>query len=692
MGRGAGADPAGCRGQMTVGKTSPVTRQTPRPNAVRRGQRIPCRRRGHVGLASGRASGGAGSLWRALIRFGFATAWVFCGLVFAATSASAHAVVVSSQPGDREQLAAPPTEVTVRFSEPVSMDLGGLTVLNSFGDRVDSGGTNQPRADTLRTGLVEGLGDGTYVTNYRVVSSDGHPVSGAVVFSVGAPVDEPGASRVKEGTRPGLEVLGAIGRFLAYAGGLGAAGAGFFAWFLHDQAPDRKRLDRPVIVAAAAGFGGQLVMVGAHAALASGSGLTAMFDPSVIPRVLGGSPGWSSVTFAVGLVACAASMKAHNTTVAQCLSFYGLVAVALSYALWGHEPPEKLLNFVGVTLHAASAAVWFGGLAGLLAVLRWRSGAAVGVSPDTAGTRPDALVSRALMGDVEGAGARDRRVGPGPEAAASLTDTVGIVIRFSTAATISVVLVGLAGVGMAGLELGSPGAVLSTTYGRALIAKLALVAAVAAVAAYNHFRLVPVVLGERDGRGRPDGNDETERADRIDRASRVGTGEEIADDGSSEQPDLGLYEWRRLKTAVWFEVIAVIAVLGATAILVGLTPGRISNPDALAGPFSATKPVGAGKVELIVSPARAGANTIHITYLTTDNRPAEIAQSVTVDMALPERGVGPLSRSATKAGVGHFVVQSTPDMSIAGAWKVTLVSRLGEFDQQRIDFSVPIAP
>ncbi|MCY1552454.1 CopC domain protein [compost metagenome] len=37
----------------------------------------------------------------------------------------------------------------------------------------------------------KGLGVGTYVLSWRVVSEDGHPVGGSVVFSIGAPSGRP---------------------------------------------------------------------------------------------------------------------------------------------------------------------------------------------------------------------------------------------------------------------------------------------------------------------------------------------------------------------------------------------------------------------------------------------------------------------------------------------------------------------
>jgi copper transport protein len=288
----------------------------------------------------------------------------------------------------------------------------------------------------------------------------------------------------------------------------------------------------------------------------------------------------------------------------------------------------------------------------------------------------------------------------GRGAPGSAADTVGIVVRFSTLATVSVVIVALAGSTMTFLELGGPGAVLSTTYGKVLLAKLAFVAFIVVMAVYNHFELLPRVLEEEGEQAElvPAGDSTGSLAGEVDdgtisRAVDVLIESEEKREGGSaslDEPDLSLGHWKRLTSTVRLEAIAMVVVLAFTGALVNITPARTASGEAATGPFNSTKTVGKGKVEMIISPAKAGSNAIHITFLSADGRPAELAQAVTVEMTLPDKGVGPLSVRANKAGVGHFIVLSTPDMSIAGTWNVTLVSRLSEFEQERTSFQVPV--
>ena len=184
------------------------------------------------------------SIGRHLSRLALALGLILGVVVTSATAASAHAVVVSSQPADGERLPTAPASVTLQFNEPVKADLGGLQVVDSQGKRVDTG-TNRVTGDSLTTSLENDLPDGTYVASYRVTSADSHPVKGAIVFGIG---DAPASgidvgSITTGGADHTFDLLGWASRLLAYLGALTAAGLAFFLVFVHDGGPDARPLD-----------------------------------------------------------------------------------------------------------------------------------------------------------------------------------------------------------------------------------------------------------------------------------------------------------------------------------------------------------------------------------------------------------------------------------------------------------------
>ncbi|AMB60592.1 hypothetical protein AWU67_15410 [Microterricola viridarii] len=106
-------------------------------------------------------------------------------MLFAGVSpAYAHDQLLSSSPGTDERLTTAPTEVTVEFTDEI-MDLGTVLLLS------DAAGTtwelDEPALDGARVvaSVAATLPDGGYTLAWRVVSADGHPISGVIPFTVG---------------------------------------------------------------------------------------------------------------------------------------------------------------------------------------------------------------------------------------------------------------------------------------------------------------------------------------------------------------------------------------------------------------------------------------------------------------------------------------------------------------------------
>ncbi|MDQ4092652.1 MAG: copper resistance protein CopC, partial [Actinomycetota bacterium] len=95
---------------------------------------------------------------RPVLRAGVAT--VVCavlGALVGAGSAVAHAVLISSDPGQGAVVATPPTTVSLTFSEPVVVAADGIRVFNPDGARLDTGRAAQlGRASTVGVGLRSG--------------------------------------------------------------------------------------------------------------------------------------------------------------------------------------------------------------------------------------------------------------------------------------------------------------------------------------------------------------------------------------------------------------------------------------------------------------------------------------------------------------------------------------------------------
>jgi methionine-rich copper-binding protein CopC len=96
--------------------------------------------------------------------------------------ASAHASLVRASPADRSSVAAAPTTVTLTFDEKIRMP-SVILVTDAAGASVVQGRTSV--ADNVAKTRVKTGPSGDFTVVYRVLSADGHPVSGRLSFTVG---------------------------------------------------------------------------------------------------------------------------------------------------------------------------------------------------------------------------------------------------------------------------------------------------------------------------------------------------------------------------------------------------------------------------------------------------------------------------------------------------------------------------
>jgi copper transport protein len=350
-----------------------------------------------------------------------------------AGQAFAHAALTAASPADGAVMANAPARMTLSFSEPVSP-----LVLKLFGPD----GTTQSLSRYAlkdRTLVIEtpaGLGNGTHVLSWRVVSEDGHPVGGAVVFSVGtASATAPLA--LKQG-EPVVRValwLGKVGLYLGLF--LGVGGAAFSAWGA-PLAPSARRASRAMVVIGLVALPVVLAAQGLDALEASPENL---LDRAVWAAAAGSSFGITVLVAALAFVSGLASLALH-AGVARGIAALALLGVGAALAVSGHASaaePQALMR-PAVFLHAVGIAVWAGALWPLLVALR-------------------------------------------------SADAAGVLDRFSRRIPWIVTIILCSGAVLAIVQVETPAALGTTAYGRVLLAKLAWVAGLFGLAAWNRFRL-----------------------------------------------------------------------------------------------------------------------------------------------------------------------------------------------------------
>ncbi len=338
----------------------------------------------------------------------------------------AHAQLVASSPGAGATVPESPEEIRLVFSEPLEsqvtsidiVDLNGAPVLTRVGE-VDPG---DAYALVLRDPQ---LADGVYGLTWRSLSAaDGHTAEGFFNFGVG---DVPGSlSGGPQGmTHSDTDPPGVIGRWLTYLGLLLALGLAAFHRVVIREGPMPRTMVRLLA--------GTLFVSGA--ATLTVAIISGLESGSVIDFLFGTRNG--ALQAARAAVAVAGAVAATTGLSGIVL----LVASGHTAALPGVAP------LVSQVVHVAGAAVWIGGIVGLLGLARW----------------PDLVTG-------------SRRIRP---------EMREIVPRFSALALVSIGLVALTGVHAAWTQTGTlvPG---GTEYGRTLLMKSAFAAGALALGGLNY--------------------------------------------------------------------------------------------------------------------------------------------------------------------------------------------------------------
>ena len=140
---------------------------------------------------------------------------------------------------------------------------------------------------------------------------------------------------------------------------------------------------------------------------------------------------------------------------------------------------------------------------------------------------------------------------------------------------------------------------------------------------------------------------------------------------------------------VGYEALALVAVLGFTAVLVNTTPARTAVVSE-AKVVNLNDDTATGTVNLVVSPARVGTNSIHVQYADEAGKPLDVANTLTIELSLPAKDLGPITRQVVKISTGHYVLEGD-ELSLAGDWTITLAVRTSDFTEERTTFQVPVS-
>lgn len=563
-----------------------------------------------------------------------------------APPAYAHAELVASDPQPGAVYDDAPTEVTLRYTEPVEASLGAVRVYDGRGRRLDAGSPSHPGGDgsQVRVDLPD-LDDGSYVVTWRVLSADSHPVRGAFTFQIGPEAtadDLEGLTQRLLASEGGSEVVGAVhavarfGVFSSLALLVGGAAFLVLVW------PAGRGVRRAATLVWAGWLGAvvtTVVLLLVQGPYAAALGLGEVTDPDLVREVLDTRAGRVWIARLALLVAAwvlvrrllpgRRPVREYPLTPAWG-AVAGLVAVALvaTPGLGGHAGSGELvaLAVVADTAHLGGVALWLGGLVLLLAVFLPRAGA--------------------------------------DELRAALP-------RYSQLALASVSVIVVTGAFQAWRQVGTLSALRDTDFGRLLVVKLLLVGVLVVTAAFSR-EVVNRTFRARTAR------------------VPVGAGGPPAEDaldvpGGDAEPLDDATEARNLRRSVAIEVALAAAVLAVTALLVNTAPARDAGAS---GPYTTIVEADDASFDVIVDPAVVGTNDVHVTALGPTGAPLPVLE-MDVTLTQPDRDIAPIELPLAQLGTGHYIADDF-GIPFAGDWVLTASALVDGTTQVTGETEVPI--
>jgi copper transport protein len=361
-----------------------------------------------------------------------------------AGEAYAHASLVKASPADGAVVPVAPAVLSLTFNEPVSPLV--VRLIGPDGASIEPGAV--VAENNTVTVAAAPLQRGTHVLSWRVISSDGHPVGGSLLFSIGAPSVQPAAEADRGAERGVLPAVWAA-KVVLYAALFAGIGGAFFCAWIAD--PVSRRRSQPwLLMLLAAGLVAAPVSVALQGVDALELPLSGLAQKVSWQTGLETSYGPTAITAAFALFAGFFACVAESARIARGLALLGLFGVGLALSLSGHASTAtpQFVSRPALFLHAVCVAFWIG-----------------------------ALFPLAL-------GVRDAGMRATPSGGGELR-------RFSNTIVPVIALLLLTGLWLAFVQIDRIDALWTTSYGRVLACKLAAVVALFALAAANRCWLVP---------------------------------------------------------------------------------------------------------------------------------------------------------------------------------------------------------
>jgi copper transport protein len=534
-------------------------------------------------------------------------------------TASAHAYLVKTVPAASVVLNAPPPNIQLTYDEAVEPRFAIISVTDVDGHQETTGPVNRSPSnpDTLVVPLRPNLPEGWYLIYWRAISVDGHPVNGFFTYAVG-----PNPGPAPQFRIPNISATATTPQLLITRWAMFVfvmAAIGLFVLRLLVARPVIRSVEGVKLKAVSVAFG-----------LAAALGLIA------IPVYLDVSTANDSLRSVFDLTALVPLYRvtAFGRAIIDLELCFALFCIAAGVALWLDRPDRarrsvaELIASCGALL-AATAVLIVPGAAGHAAQTSPRG---LTLVFDWLHLASGSVWLGGLVGLLVLWSSVSSRL-----RVPALSVTVP---RFSNVALVSVLVLAATGVGEAIEHMPAVNALWETSYGLAILVKAGLLGGAMLIASGNLLRSRPRLIA------------------------------------AQRRPELGEPAARLLRGLISGEVVVVIGIVFAAAVLSSLAP----PPPAFALENSALAKVGPGRVvetinhagytlQVLVSPNKAAAPDSFALRITKGGQPVRGAD-VTLLFNHLEMQMPTQEYQLTETAPGVYS-HAAPALVMVGRWGLT---------------------
>ncbi len=556
--------------------------------------------------------------------------------VFSFGSAQAHPIIITTEPVQSSNISIGTDQIIIRYSEALEVDYSTIKVLDNTGNQVDNKDTKYFEGENSLIVTTKPLNDGVYTVTSKVLSKvDGHLVDDAFVFSVGNARVDPSLLKEKI-EKPSIYLPEAAARFPGLVGQvvvLGSVLSSLVIWrSLKAKKSMRENFEElqkrhSSLFLKITGIGLLLVLASNIIMLAVQAITLQTTAFEVIQTGFGTT--WlvrmilTIILFAIWFWA---EKKVIIGKIQQTLILGFSLALISTTTMLGHgtasmHEPAIVLDYA----HNLLASVWIGGVIYATFVM----------IPSFSKLESDKKERLSLL----------------------------IIPKVSSMIIIAVGILIITGPTLLWFLESNVGLLYDSTYGKLILAKIALGTIMVAIGGYNQFRI-------------------QKQAEKNLESGRI-------------------FVYNKFRRSLKIESVVGIVLLGVVVLLANssLPAGEIQEAQAenVSFGYQTLQFSSAAKFDISINPLSTGTNIVTTSITSLDGKPLDDIFDVILKVSNPQKGISPIdlkllpSKSTdVNSPVTQYVGNAT--FGFSGTWHVEILSLRKQNANEAISFDVVIKP